>query len=134
MRLFVCLLRRAHRTNTTITQQLPLSSLNSLASYLLPKLIERYSNTNSSNPNHPADMAPTRSKKRKSAESTNSIDVQNFPVPPQIVPTKTRSPLRTPTTRSPIKKPAMGITLGQKQALIDNLQLESKYIAAPCNP
>ncbi|KAH6723613.1 Borealin N terminal-domain-containing protein [Leptodontidium sp. 2 PMI_412] len=69
-------------------------------------------------------MAPTRSKKRKSTESTTSIDVQNFPAPPQMVPTKTRSPARTPTNRSPIKKQKMGITLAQKQALIDNLQLE----------
>ena len=70
-------------------------------------------------------MAPTRSKKRKSTESTSSVDVQNFPAPPQLIPTKTRSPARTPTFRSPIKKSTMGITLGQKQALIDNLQLES---------
>ncbi|TVY71227.1 hypothetical protein LSUE1_G005955 [Lachnellula suecica] len=72
-------------------------------------------------------MAPTRSKKtaRKSTESsTSSVDMQNFPAPPQTIPTKTRSPMRTPTQRSPIKKARMGITLGQKQALIDNLQLE----------
>ncbi|KAG0648099.1 hypothetical protein D0Z07_5651 [Hyphodiscus hymeniophilus] len=69
-------------------------------------------------------MAPTRSKKRKSTESTSSIDVQSFPAPPQLVPMKLCSPARTPTARSPIKKSRMGITLGQKQALIDNLQLE----------
>ncbi|PVH78920.1 hypothetical protein DL98DRAFT_516416 [Cadophora sp. DSE1049] len=69
-------------------------------------------------------MAPTRSKKRKSTESTSSVDVQNFPAPPQMIPTKTRSPARTPPNRSPIKKQKMGITLAQKQALIDNLQLE----------
>ncbi|KAH7398062.1 Borealin N terminal-domain-containing protein [Cadophora sp. MPI-SDFR-AT-0126] len=69
-------------------------------------------------------MAPTRSKKRKSTESTSSVDIQNFPAPPQMIPTKTRSPARTPTNRSPIKKQKMGITLAQKQALIDNLQLE----------
>ena len=87
---------------------------------------------------HPADftsiwptdqntMAPTRSKKRKSTESTNSADVQNFPAPPQLVPTKQESSVKTPV-RSPSKKVSMGITLGQKQALIDNLQLESKDI------
>lgn len=83
----------------------------------------------SPNPNsspQTSNMAPTRSKKRKSTESTTSIDVQNFPAPPQMVHTKTRSPARTPTNRSPIKKQKMGITLAQKQALIDNLQLESK--------
>ncbi|TVY44028.1 hypothetical protein LSUB1_G002127 [Lachnellula subtilissima] len=73
-------------------------------------------------------MAPTRSKKtaRKSTESSgSSVDMQSFPAPPQMVPTKTRSPMKTPPSqRSPIKKARMGITLGQKQALIDNLQLE----------
>jgi hypothetical protein len=70
-------------------------------------------------------MAPTRSKKKKSTESINSINVQSFPAPPQMVPTKTRSPARTPSNRSPIKKQRMGITAAQKQALLDNLQLES---------
>ncbi|KAE9373053.1 hypothetical protein N431DRAFT_337679 [Stipitochalara longipes BDJ] len=65
-------------------------------------------------------MAPTRSKKqRKSTESAASVEASS-----QIVTTKTRSPARTPPNRSPIKKVKMGITLGQKQALIDNLQLE----------
>ncbi|KAK2629487.1 hypothetical protein QTJ16_000307 [Diplocarpon rosae] len=71
-------------------------------------------------------MAPTRSKKPKSTESTSSVDIQTFPIPPQMIPAKTCSPARTPTNRSPIKKPTqkMGITMAQKQALIDNLQLE----------
>ncbi|EKD20962.1 hypothetical protein MBM_00075 [Drepanopeziza brunnea f. sp. 'multigermtubi' MB_m1] len=69
-------------------------------------------------------MAPTRSKKRKSTESTSSEDIQNFPAPPQTIPTKTHSPARTPPNRSPIRKQKVGITLAQKQALIDNLQLE----------
>lgn len=55
--------------------------------------------------------------------------MQSFPAPPQMVPTKTRSPMKTPPSqRSPIKKAKMGITLGQKQALIDNLQLESEIL------
>ncbi|CZR65866.1 uncharacterized protein PAC_15766 [Phialocephala subalpina] len=67
-------------------------------------------------------MAPTRSKKqRKSTESASSVDVQNFPAPPQMVPTKTQTP---PNNRSPIRKTKMGITAAQRQALIDNLQLE----------
>lgn len=72
-------------------------------------------------------MAPTRSKKqRKSTESASSVDVQSFPAPPQMVPTKTRSPVSTPSnSRSPIKKMKVGITVAQRQALIDNLQLES---------
>ncbi|KAI0109567.1 Borealin N terminal-domain-containing protein [Nemania sp. FL0031] len=47
-------------------------------------------------------MAPTRLRKRKSESSSSAS-------PPQ---------------RSPIKKRKLGITLAQKQALIDNLQLE----------
>ncbi|EPE36414.1 hypothetical protein GLAREA_05752 [Glarea lozoyensis ATCC 20868] len=70
-------------------------------------------------------MAPTRSKKRKSTESTNSsAEMSNFPAPPQMIPTKSQSPMRTPTHRSPAKKARTGITMGQKQALMDNLQLE----------
>ncbi|KAH8592048.1 Borealin N terminal-domain-containing protein [Bisporella sp. PMI_857] len=69
-------------------------------------------------------MAPTRQKKRKSTESTSSVDVQNFPAPPKLVPTKMQSPSRAPNSRSPIRKAPIGITISQKQALIDNLQLE----------
>ena len=78
-------------------------------------------------------MAPTRSKKRKSTESTestestnSSAEISNFPAPPQMIPTKSQSPVRTPTHRSPAKRARTGITMGQKQALMDNLQLESK--------
>ncbi|KAF8851092.1 hypothetical protein BDZ45DRAFT_731134 [Acephala macrosclerotiorum] len=67
-------------------------------------------------------MAPTRSKKqRKSTESASSVDVQSFPAPPKMVPTKTQTP---PNNRSPIRKTKMGITAAQRQVLIDNLQLE----------
>lgn len=73
-------------------------------------------------------MAPTRSKKRKSTESQSSVDVSSFPLPQaQITAMKTRDPARTPTGRSPIRKVSKGITVNQKQALIDNLQLESMY-------
>lgn len=40
------------------------------------------------------------------------------------IPTKSGSPVRTPTRGSPIKRRKIGISLAQKQALIDNLQLE----------
>lgn len=48
-------------------------------------------------------MAPGRPKKRVSNEAISTPELQ----------------------RSPIKQRKMGITLRQKQALIDNLQLES---------
>ncbi|KAI0124679.1 Borealin N terminal-domain-containing protein [Xylariales sp. AK1849] len=48
-------------------------------------------------------MAPARTRKRKSDRSTSSVDVEH---------------------RSPIKKRKMGLSVAQKQALIDNLQLE----------
>jgi hypothetical protein len=53
---------------------------------------------------HHINMAPTRTRKRKSDVSSSSAD-----------------------HRSPIKKRKMGLTLAQKQALIDNLQLERMY-------
>ncbi|TAQ87377.1 hypothetical protein B7494_g4293 [Chlorociboria aeruginascens] len=68
-------------------------------------------------------MAPTRFKKRRSTESTCSVDVQSFPAPPQLIPTK-QTPMKTPSNRSPIRKAEVGITASQKQALLDNLQLE----------
>ncbi|KAE8445901.1 hypothetical protein EG329_012680 [Mollisiaceae sp. DMI_Dod_QoI] len=78
-------------------------------------------------------MAPTRSKKqRKSTESASSVDVQSFPAPPQKVPTKTRGPATTPSNRSPIRKTKMGITAAQRQALIDNLQLEGTNFEVYC--
>ena len=61
-------------------------------------------------------MAPNRVKKTR-----NSAD-NNVPARSQTVAVK--SPVRTPE-QSPQKK-ALGISKGQQQALIDNLQLESK--------
>lgn len=78
-------------------------------------------------------MPPIRGKKRKSVESTMSNDEelqQNAAVDiamGQTVPTKTGSP--TTSEESPCKKMKTGITLAQKQALIDNLQLESMFPA-----
>lgn len=75
-------------------------------------------------------MPPLRSKKRKSSTDISSIaSMQDFPAPPTTtVPTKLDKAARTPT-RNPNKRPNLGITYEQKQALIDNLQLESKNFA-----
>lgn len=61
-------------------------------------------------------MAPTRTKKVQSSTDASSA------ARPQIV--TLQSPATTPV-QSPKKKSTM-ITEGQKQALIDNLQLESE--------
>ncbi|PKS06521.1 hypothetical protein jhhlp_007269 [Lomentospora prolificans] len=61
-------------------------------------------------------MAPIRTKKRVSGEPQART---------MTVPTKMGTPTRTPhNNRSPIKKRQAGLTIAQKQALIDNLQLE----------
>ncbi|KAI1763432.1 Borealin N terminal-domain-containing protein [Hypoxylon sp. FL1150] len=58
-------------------------------------------------------MAPVKAtRKRKSNQSTSSVE-------DQMIPTMMGSP-----HRSPIKKRRLGLSLAQKQALIDNLQLE----------
>ncbi|KAJ3496198.1 hypothetical protein NLG97_g2831 [Lecanicillium saksenae] len=62
-------------------------------------------------------MAPTKSKKRGSDQSTASTRQRGVKVPVKEEPT-------TPTERSPIKKRKAGITLQQKKTLIENLQLE----------
>lgn len=67
-----------------------------------------------------AAVAPARTKTRNSSSPGNAT--ANFPAPPKMVATK--SPARTPIA-SPGKK-TLKITQGQKQALIDNLQLESR--------
>ncbi|OBT91875.1 hypothetical protein VE01_10133 [Pseudogymnoascus verrucosus] len=70
-------------------------------------------------------MAPTRQRKHgKSTESESSVDAMDFPAPPQTIPTKSSTPTRTPIRRSPTKKATRGLTANQKQALLDNLQLE----------
>lgn len=55
-------------------------------------------------------MAPVRPAKRKSDEAAMSGTLQ----------------------RSPIKRRRIGLTLAQKQALIDNLQLESRCYGSNC--
>ncbi|KAK9439207.1 Borealin-like protein [Metarhizium brunneum] len=64
-------------------------------------------------------MAPVRNKKRVSDQSTASRR--------HGATTDTKVPIKSPSTphdKSPIKKRRMGISALQKQALIDNLQLE----------
>ncbi|OTA82365.1 hypothetical protein M434DRAFT_198766 [Hypoxylon sp. CO27-5] len=57
-------------------------------------------------------MAPMKAtRKRKSSHSTSPIENQKIPT-------------KGSPSRSPIKKRKLGLTLAQKQALIDNLQLE----------
>jgi hypothetical protein len=70
-------------------------------------------------------MPPVRSRKRVSDQSTIPVNCQSN-MADQKIPTKSGSPVATPRQRSPIKKKKPGISLAQKQALIDNLQLESE--------
>ncbi|KAI6362820.1 hypothetical protein MCOR25_006084 [Pyricularia grisea] len=69
-------------------------------------------------------MPPARTRKRKSEDSV--ADENNAPGTGagEKIPTKTGSPVRTPTGQGPAKRRKLGITMAQKQALIDNLQLE----------
>lgn len=63
-------------------------------------------------------MAPPKGKKRSADQAAlQSRDA----MADQQIPTKTGTP-----TESPAKRRKVGITLEQKQALIDNLQLERK--------
>ncbi|SPN96691.1 uncharacterized protein DNG_00211 [Cephalotrichum gorgonifer] len=66
-------------------------------------------------------MAPTRTNNRLSSHASPSPQ----PNRQTTVPTKSGgTPTRTPHNMSPIKKRKPGLTISQKQALIDNLQLE----------
>lgn len=79
--------------------------------------------------NNRHNMAPTRPKKRPSGPTPS-------PRPNQTtVPTKSGTPTQTPHNRSPIKKAKPGLTMAQKQALIDNLRLESQsFTNSPPRP
>jgi hypothetical protein len=69
-------------------------------------------------------MQPLSSRKRKSDQLEMDDDEQYaVDMTSQQVPTKGGSPH---PQESPSKRQRVGITLAQKQALIDNLQLESK--------
>ncbi|KAK1769457.1 Borealin N terminal-domain-containing protein [Phialemonium atrogriseum] len=66
-------------------------------------------------------MPAPRGRKRKSGQSTTSSDDQGAQTRTQMVATKTDE---GPSEESPRKRRKVGITITQKQALIDNLQLE----------
>jgi hypothetical protein len=73
-------------------------------------------------------MPAPRGKKRKSSASAGEPDA---PVDHKI-PTKAGSPA---ANESPMKRRKIGINVYQKQALIDNLQLESGLpVPRPWNP
>ena len=72
-------------------------------------------------------MQPPSSRKRKSDQLDMSNDNEYAgDMASQKIPTKGGSPH---PQESPSKRQRVGITLAQKQALIDNLQLESMYAA-----
>lgn len=61
------------------------------------------------------------------SESVMSTNVPSFAVPKsRTVTAEKSSPTRTPSARSPAKKASKGISLAQKQAILDNLQQESE--------
>ncbi len=72
---------------------------------------------------HESIMPPIRGRKRKSDQSTiSNDDYTAHEMASQTIPTKSGSPSGQ---ESPRKKRKTNITLAQKQALIENLQLES---------
>ena len=78
-------------------------------------------------------MPPRKKQVQAMSALSNGTAIASFPVPPTMVPTKQDDEHHTPE-RSPAKK-NMGITQAQKQALLDNLQLESmrevRHVQAP---
>lgn len=71
-------------------------------------------------------MQPLSGRKRKSDQLEADDEQYAVDMTSQQVPTKGGSPH---PQESPSKRQRVGITLAQKQALIDNLQLESKLLA-----
>jgi hypothetical protein len=70
-------------------------------------------------------MQPIVGKKRKSDQlDTHSDGQYTVDMTSQKIPTKGASPH---PQESPYKRQRVGITLAQKQALMDNLQLESMF-------
>ena len=71
------------------------------------------------------NMAAPRGKKRKSEQSAVSVDDHDAQTAKQVPVTKASEEI---LEESPRKRRRLGISINQKQALIDNLQLESKII------
>jgi hypothetical protein len=73
-------------------------------------------------------MPPRKQKQLTSASASVSSDenMQIMAAPSAMVPTKTGEEQTHTPQRSPEKRSALGITEAQKQALMDNLQLEGK--------
>jgi hypothetical protein len=72
-------------------------------------------------------MPPRKQKQIASASASNDL-IPSFPVPSAMLPTKTGDEDTHTPERSPAKRGAMTITEAQKQALMDNLQLEGKAL------
>ena len=73
-------------------------------------------------------MPPRKQKQTAFADASISSNdnIPSFPAPPSMVLTNSGEEETNTPKRSPAKPGAMGITEAQKQALMDNLQLESK--------
>lgn len=69
-------------------------------------------------------MPPRKQKQVASASASN----ENMPTSHAMVPTKTGNEQTHTPERSPEKRSVLGITEAQKQALMDNLQLEGKML------
>lgn len=66
---------------------------------------------------------PPRGRKRKSDQSVAS----EADDAPNMTATTTTTTMATKTKESPSKRRKVGVTIAQKQALIDNLQLEGEF-------
>jgi hypothetical protein len=74
---------------------------------------------------------PPRKQKQLASASASVSSNENLPImaaPSAMVPTKTGEEQTHTPQRSPEKRSALGITEAQKQALMDNLQLEGKIL------
>ena len=75
-------------------------------------------------------MPPRKQKQLASASASTSSNenMDTHPAPTAVVPTKTGDEQTHTPQRSPEKRSVFGITEAQKQALMDNLQLEGEMM------